>query len=104
MKKTNKLNMIFVITALYISQICFGQQSTYTPDLSAVNDSTTFDAIYFRPFNFFNPERNTHSVQYISMPDHPWQQLRQDFPGKYESKIYNPPNPDDWFHATIEIN
>ncbi len=40
MKKTNKLNMIFVITALYISQICFGQQSTYTPDLSAVNDST----------------------------------------------------------------
>ena len=167
MKKTNKLNMIFIITALYISQICFGQQSTYIPDLSAVNDSSkwgnfnrdvrfdsvvifnakadegpvwlknysftngkievdlkgknlqgqsfvgvafhlidskTFDAIYFRPFNFFNPERNTHSVQYISMPDHPWQQLRQDFPGKYESKISNPPNPDDWFHATIEIN
>ena len=50
-------------------------------------DGKTFDAIYFRPFNFFNPERNTHSVQYISMPDHPWQQLRQDFPGKYESKI-----------------
>jgi hypothetical protein len=67
-------------------------------------DGKTFDAIYFRPFNFFNPERNTHSVQYISMPDHPWQQLRQDFPGKYESKISNPPNPDDWFHATIEIN
>ena len=43
-------------------------------------------------------------MQYISMPDHPWQQLRQDFPGKYESKISKPPNPDDWFHATIEIN
>ena len=40
MKKTNKLNMIFIITALCISQICFGQQSTYIPDLSAVNDST----------------------------------------------------------------
>jgi hypothetical protein len=167
MKKTNKLSIIFVITALYVSQIAFGQQSTYTPDLSAINDSTkwgnsnrdvrfdsvvifkakadegpvwlknfsftngrievdlkgknlqgqsfvgiafhvidgkTFDAIYFRPFNFFNPERNTHSIQYISMPDHPWQQLRQNFPGKYESKISNPPNPDDWFHATIEIN
>lgn len=69
-----------------------------------VIDGKTFDAIYFRPFNFFNPERNTHSVQYISMPGHPWQQLRQDFPGKYESKISRPPNPDDWFHATIEIN
>jgi hypothetical protein len=40
MKNTNKLNMIFVITSLYISQICFGQQPTYAPDLSAVNDST----------------------------------------------------------------
>jgi len=67
-------------------------------------DGNRFDAIYFRPFNFFNPERNTHSVQYISMPGHPWQQLRQDFPNKYESKISNPPNPDEWFHATIEIN
>ena len=167
MKKTNKLNIIFVITTLCISLMSFGQQSAYVPDLSTINDSTkwgnfdrdvrfdsvvifnakasegpvwlkdysfsngkidvdlkgknlqgqsfvgvafhlidgnTFDAIYFRPFNFFNPERNTHSVQYISMPDHPWQQLRQDFPGKYESKISNPPNPDDWFHATIEIN
>jgi len=167
MKKTNKLKIIFTITVLYISQNCIAQQSAYTPDLSAVNDSTkwgnfnrdvrfdnvvifnakadegpvwlknysftngkievdlkgknlqgqsfvgvafhltdskTFDAIYFRPFNFFNPERNAHSVQYISMPAHPWQQLRQDFPGKYESKISNPPNPDDWFHVTIEIN
>lgn len=69
-----------------------------------VADSKTFDAIYFRPFNFFNAERNTHSVQYISMPDHPWQQLREKFPNKYESKISNPPNPDDWFHAVIEIN
>ena len=40
MKKISKLNIVFLITALYISQICFGQQSTYTPDLSAINDST----------------------------------------------------------------
>jgi hypothetical protein len=38
------------------------------------------------------------------MPGHPWQQLRQDFPDKYESKIADPPNPDDWFHVTIEMN
>lgn len=167
MKKTNKLNIIFVITTLCISLASFGQQSVYLPDLSAISDNTkwgnfdrdvrfdsvvifkakesegavwlkdysfangkievdlkgknlqgqsfigvafhlvdskTYDAIYFRPFNFFNPQRNTHSIQYISMPGHPWQQLRQDFPGKYESKIADPPNPDDWFHVTIEIN
>lgn len=69
-----------------------------------VADSNTYEVIYFRPFNFFNAERNSHSIQYISMPGHPWQQLRQDFPGKYESKIADPPDPDDWFHATIEIN
>ena len=67
-------------------------------------DGNTFDAIYFRPFNFFNAERNTHSIQYISMPGHPWKQLREDFPGKYESKVSNPPNPDDWFHITVEID
>ncbi|MGH2563087.1 MAG: hypothetical protein ACRDE8_02460 [Ginsengibacter sp.] len=167
MHNTNKLSIIFITTILCISEICFSQQLTYMPDLSAVNDTTnwgnldrdvrfdstvvfdakvsegavwlknysftngkievdvkgknlqgqsfvgiafhlidgnTFDAIYFRPFNFFNPERNTHSIQYISMPEHPWQQLRQNFPGKYESNIFNPPNPDDWFHVSIEIN
>ena len=167
MKKTKRLNIIFVLTTLCTSLMSFGQDSVYVPDLSTINDSTKwgnfdgdvrfdsvvifaakasegpiwlknysfqngkidvdlkgknlqgqsfvgvafhlidgnkYDAIYFRPFNFFNSERNTHSVQYISMPGHPWQQLRQDFPGKYESKISNPPNPDDWFHATIEIN
>ena len=69
-----------------------------------LQNAKIYDAIYFRPFNFFNAERNTHSIQYISMPDHPWQQLRQDFPDKYESKITDPPNPDDWFHISIEIN
>jgi hypothetical protein len=38
------------------------------------------------------------------MPGHPWQQLRQDFPEKYESKISDSPNPDEWFHVTIELN
>lgn len=69
-----------------------------------VIDNKTYDAIYFRPFNFLNPTRNTHSVQYISHPDNPWQKLREAFPEKYESKILIPPDPDDWFHVTIEIN
>ena len=66
-------------------------------------DNSTFDGIYFRPFNFKNPERNSHSVQYIAMPDNDWSALRNAYPGKYENSVQPVPNPDDWFHATIEI-
>ena len=68
-----------------------------------LNDST-YDAVYFRPFNFKNPERNSHSVQYISMPDNDWSKLRTEFPGKFENKVSPVPDPDGWFHATIVVN
>lgn len=69
-----------------------------------VNDET-FDAIYFRPFNFKNPDRNTHSIQYISMPDNDWSGLRSTFPGKFENTISPVPEPvDDWFHAKIVVD
>lgn len=67
-----------------------------------LNDST-FDAIYFRPFNFKSPERNGHSVQYISHPKNTWYFLRENFPEKYENPVSPVPDPTDWFHATIEI-
>lgn len=67
-------------------------------------DDRTFDAVYFRPFNFENPERNNHSLQYISMPENDWSTLRNAFPGKYENTIDPVPNPEDWFHIKIEIN
>src|SRR2546425_10902855 len=45
-------------------------------------DSTTYDAIYFRPFNFKTPDptRHGHAVQYISHPTYPWQKLRAERP------------------------
>ncbi len=68
-------------------------------------DNQTFDAIYFRPFNFKNPERNDHAVQYISMPNNDWSTLRKAFPGTYENTINPVPEPvDDWFHARIVVN
>lgn len=68
-------------------------------------DNETYDAVYFRPFNFKHPERNNHSVQYIAMPENDWATLRKAFPGKYENAIDPIPEvADDWFHATIEIN
>lgn len=68
-----------------------------------VNDST-FDAVYFRPFNFQASERSTHSVQYISHPSNTWYKLREEHPGKYENNLNPVPDPERWFHVIMEID
>ena len=69
-----------------------------------INDST-FDAVYFRPFNFLNKDsvRKSHSVQYISSPEYTWEKLRNNFPGKYEKTVNPVPDPNSFFHAKIVI-
>ncbi|MEB2774320.1 family 16 glycoside hydrolase [Algoriphagus sp. D3-2-R+10] len=62
-----------------------------------------YDAVYFRPFNFQSPERNSHSVQYISMPGYDWATLRESEPGKYENTITPVVDPTSWFHVRLEI-
>jgi hypothetical protein len=68
-------------------------------------DEKTYDAIYFRPFNFRSddPVRRSHAVQYISHPDYPWQKLRNEHPGVYEKPIQPAPDPDAWFHVRIVV-
>ena len=68
-----------------------------------VNDNT-YDCIYFRPFNFMDPDRKGHSVQYISHPGHTWYSLRENYPEEYENPVTPVPDPEKWFHARIEIN
>ena len=68
-----------------------------------LNDST-YDVIYFRPFNFKDPQRNGNSVQYISHPGHTWYLLREKHPGEYENPVEPVPDPQEWFHATIIVN
>lgn len=69
-----------------------------------VNDST-YEAIYFRPFNFraVDTARKAHSVQYISSPLYDWPKLRAEFPAKYEKAIIPEPDPNDWFHVRIMV-
>jgi len=69
-----------------------------------VNDST-YDAVYFRPFNFHStdPVRKIHAVQYISHPTYTWRKLRDEQNGMYEKALVNPPKATSWFHARIEI-
>ncbi len=68
-------------------------------------DDTTFDCVYFRPFNFRaeNPENASHAVQYISHPQWTWQKLRAEKTGQYEKLITPPPDGDTWFHAKIVV-
>ncbi len=68
-------------------------------------DKETFDAVYFRPFNFANADtaRRRRAVQYVSMPDYPWEKLRANFPGKYENKVNPVPDPDGWFHVKVVV-
>ncbi len=69
-------------------------------------DTATYDAVYFRPFNFRISDvgRRSHSVQYISQPNYSWERLRAENPGKYEGPITPPPNPNQWLHARIAVD
>lgn len=68
-------------------------------------DGTTYDAIYFRPFNFKTDDaaRRVRAVQYISHPTHTWQKLRTEHPGKYEQPVNPVPDPNGWFRARVVV-
>jgi len=68
-------------------------------------DGTTYDAIYFRPFNFKTEDkaRVLRAVQYISHPAHPWQKLRAEHAAQYEKPVNPVPDPNGWFHARVVV-
>ena len=68
-------------------------------------DGTTYDAIYFRPFNFKaeDPARRNRAVQYISHPTYTWQKLRAEQPGKYEQAVNPVPDPNAWFRVRVVV-
>jgi hypothetical protein len=68
-------------------------------------DSETYNSVYFRPFNFKNPDpvRAARAVQYVSMPAWPWPRLREEHPGKYEATVNPVPDPNGWFHVRIVV-
>ena len=68
-------------------------------------DGTTYDAIYFRPFNFkaADPARRIRAVQYISHPTYTWQKLRAEQPGRYEQAVNPVPDPNAWFHVRVVV-
>ena len=70
-----------------------------------IQNDTTYEAIYFRPFNFQSEEkiRREHSVQYISVPKYDWRILRTNHEGQFEAEYDRQPSPDDWFTVKIKV-
>ncbi len=69
-----------------------------------IADERTFEAIYFRPFNFKGePPTDARAVQYIAWPDNTWEKLRAEKPGQFENRVNPVPDPAGWFHARIEV-
>jgi hypothetical protein len=69
------------------------------------SDGNTYDAVYFRSFNFQtdDPARRAHGVQYIAYPTYTWDRLRAEHPNKYEHEVSPAPNPSEWFHVRIVV-
>src|SRR5215467_6359824 len=67
-------------------------------------DRNRFECIYLRPKNGRSPDpvQKTHATQYTSQPDFPWNKLRADSPGKYESGVDIMPG--EWIHVRIQLS
>jgi len=71
-----------------------------------IEDNETYEAVYFRPFNFVAEEqaRKDHMVQYIYHPEFTWRKLRSERTGEFEDEISQSPNPDKWFKVLLKID
>lgn len=80
-------------------------QSSFVGIAIRVADAKNYDAIFFRPFNFqaAKQENRERAVQYVSMPDFPWQRLRKERPAQFEQSIAAAPDGNSWFHARIVV-
>lgn len=68
-------------------------------------DNAVFDAVYLRPFNFQTEvaEHRSHAIQYVSLPQHDWSELRKSYPGKYESALTPAPAPGSWVRLRLTV-
>jgi hypothetical protein len=70
-----------------------------------VADGNTFEAVYFRPFNFKSDDkaRRARAVQYVAWPENTWERLRKEKPGVFESAVSPVPDASGWFHARVDV-
>lgn len=65
------------------------QQRGFVGIAFRVTDASHFECFYIRPKNGRSEDQlqRNHSTQYISIPGFPWDKLRSETPGKYESYV-----------------
>jgi hypothetical protein len=68
-------------------------------------DDDSYEAVHLRPFNFrqTDPVRRQHAVQYISMPQYDFDDLRRDFPEEFENPVDASLVPTDWVRLRLVI-
>jgi hypothetical protein len=66
-------------------------------------DRSHFECFYLRPKNGRSEDQlqRNHSAQYISIPGFPWNKLRSETPGKYESYVDLVPG--QWTQVKIQV-
>jgi hypothetical protein len=66
-------------------------------------DLSQFECFYLRPTNGRADDqlRRNHSTQYISFPGFPWEKLRAESPGVYESYVDLVTG--EWTHITVDV-
>ena len=69
-----------------------------------VQSDSRFEIIYLRPTNSHADDqlRRNHTTQYSSEPDWPWDRLRKESPGVYESWVDMQTG--DWTHMRIVVH
>jgi hypothetical protein len=67
-------------------------------------DGTRFECFYLRPKNGRAQDQlqRNHSAQYISVPGFPWQKLRSESPGMYESYVDLVPG--EWTKVRVSVS
>jgi hypothetical protein len=81
------------------------QQRSFVGVAFGVQDDSTYEAVYFRPFNFraADTARAKRAVQYVSQPKYPWPKLREESPGKYEQPVQPVPDPTSWVRMRLVV-
>jgi hypothetical protein len=67
-------------------------------------DRSRYECFYLRPTNGRADDqlRRNHSAQYMAMPEFPWNRLRAESPGQYESYVDLVPG--EWTRVRIEVS
>ena len=96
----NELQRSFVGIAFH------GASGGEEPDDLSDGDGLSYEAVYFRPFNFLSldPERRPHMVQYVFPSEQHWRPLREQRTGQFEAGVNPIPDPDDWFAARVVVS